>query len=149
MPLWAIGIIVAGGVACVDAVACWASSYAIIAGAIGEANNLTTALYPNELVHNATLVGVPGDALKHCIGSCRAAQHPGACLSSAIVRGLINGRETHGIAADDMDLANNNVGFGITGNCVTGCANALLAGRLTCISGGALRPCPQPTGALP
>jgi RHS repeat-associated protein len=72
--------------------------------------------------------GSPADALQHCIGACMANQNPGACLSSAFVRTGINQSDKN----EPNDLNNNDVGFGISGDCQSGCLTALREGRLTC-----------------
>lgn len=44
--------------------------------------------------------------------------------------------------AGDTDRANNRVGFGIKGDCVEGCLNALRNGQLQCYAEGDMEPWP-------
>jgi RHS repeat-associated protein len=91
--------------------------------------------------------GTPADALQHCIGACMANQDPGIC-TAPIARAGINWSDR----GEPNDLANNGVGFGITGDCQANCLQALRDGRLTCGGTSATDPsypCPAPPGTPP
>ena len=92
--------------------------------------------------------GTPADAMQHCIGACMANQHPGACAFSFIVRAGIKASDK----GEPNDQANDQIAFGITGDCVAGCKQALQKGQLTC--GGTSPtvpsfPCPPPSAPSP
>ena len=132
-----VGSVLIGGAVCcavaaIDAGACWLHMRDIRLGAHADANTQMAALDPNydPEVNGPDNSGSNADALRHCIGSCRANQNPGPCLCSAFVRYEIQDRETTRDLAHDMDRANNAVGFGIKGDCVTGCVTALRTGQL-------------------
>ena len=55
--------------------------------------------------------GGPSDALQHCIGSCRANQHPGFCLSSAAVRTAINWLDYQSDAPDRLNCIDDDGGI--------------------------------------
>jgi hypothetical protein len=90
--------------------------------------------------------GSNADALRHCIGACMANHNPGPCLSRSFVRARIQARENASGLNHDMDRANNVIGFGIAGDCVKGCTQALEKGRLSCFNPGdtKLSPCKLP-----
>ena len=86
--------------------------------------------------------GTPVDAIQHCLGACMASQNPGICTGPG-ARAAINARDK----GEPNDLENNKIGFGISGDCESGCLEALRNGKLTC--GGTspkdpAYPCPPP-----
>ena len=88
--------------------------------------------------------GSPADAMQHCIGACEAYQNPGPCLSSSFVRRSIDGNENPNTNDGASDLKNNQIGYGITGDCQKGCLAALKAGKLSCFDKIVLFPCLPP-----
>ena len=127
-----IGVGVCCAIAAVDAAACALHMNNIRNEATEAANTQMEALYPNYDPDRdgPDHEGTNADALRHCIGACRANQNPGACLCSAFVRNRIQHREDGPGLGHEMDRFNNTVGFGITGDCVAGCVAALRAGQL-------------------
>jgi RHS repeat-associated protein len=139
------GLVIIGGA--VWSLCCLAHMGEIATQANGIVANVMGAWPPG---YSTTAEGTPADALQHCIGACMANQNPGAsCLwSSALVRRGIDAMENGGTPDDRNDLANNAVGYGITGNCRTGCLSALQSGRLSCFTTqrGLFRCPPPPAG---
>ena len=77
-----------------------------------------------------------GNAFRHCLAACQSVRTCGRqCAQS-----FWDGRETPGVPADDQDLANNAVGYGVTGSCWEGCMRAWRGGSLNCQG----NPCPPP-----
>lgn len=139
------GVIIVGGGVCI-AVACRLHIGRIQAAANAAAIAQMQRLNPNfdeDDNHPNREPGRPADALRHCIGACMANQNPGPCLSRTFVRSRIQAREGENTLMDQSDLANNAVGFGVTGNCVQGCLNAAKNGQLQCFEEGdtQLSPC--------
>ena len=85
-----------------------------------------------------------GDAFKHCVLSCLAAQRCGAECA-----GRLDGREDPKSPGGQMDLANNKSGRAGANSpsCGEFCMDSWKAGGLTCKAPGnknVLRPCPPP-----
>ena len=115
---------------------------------INQANTAVAAVAAGWTAgYSTTAEGTPMDALQHCIGTCMAIQRPGCCP-----RFLIRSQRARADRNEPGDLANNAVGFAMTGDCRAGCVAALAAGGLTC--GGTTPtdptfPCPAPPPATP
>ncbi len=151
VPIVVGGAIIIGGAICIDAIACYSHMNDIRNQATDRANETMRQLDPNydEDENGPNHEGSTADALRHCIGACMANQHPGACISSRYVRSRIQARENGQGLNHQMDRANNQTGFGITGDCVQGCINALRNGGLQCFGQGDTQtsPCRMPGGA--
>lgn len=133
-----IGVGVCCAIGVVDAFACALHMSDIQNEATEAANAQMEALDPNYDPdrNGPDHEGTNADALRHCIGSCRANQSPGPCLCAAFVRSRIQARENAPGLGHEMDRFNNAVGFGITGDCVVGCVAALEAGKLRGFTNG-------------
>ena len=127
-----IGVGVCCAIVVVDAAACVLHMHNIQDAATEAANAQMEALQPgyDRERDGPDHEGTNSDALRHCIGACRANQNPGPCICSRLVRSQIQGREEGPGLGHEMDRFNNAVGFGITGDCVAGCVAALRNGRL-------------------
>jgi RHS repeat-associated protein len=152
VPVW---VWVGGGVialVCIDLAACYGSMMSIYS----ETNDTVREImdqWPEDYKGSPRADGMsqegwPGDALQHCIGACEANQHPGPCVLSWFVRRQLTKKEQDESKKNPIDskadLANNRVGFGITGDCKAGCLQALEDGRLTCSNAEGTFPCPSP-----
>jgi uncharacterized protein RhaS with RHS repeats len=81
-----------------------------------------------------------GHALKHCLAACQSARDCGIKCA----KDFWDSRENPKYAGSRMDLANNQVGYGVasggSGSCWEGCVEAWQNGKLDCMG----KPCPPP-----
>ncbi len=138
-------VVVVGGAACAADCADFLRDTrdAAVADAEAEIQALHTQTTYDSSYHGPTLYGTPADALKHCIGTCRAVQAARlSCfgLAFSLIQGLDSGSSEDGL----QDRQNNSVGRAITGDCVAGCLQRLATGGLTCLT---VTGDPMPSGA--
>ena len=105
------------------------------------ASALTTA---NTMGVDHTNNASGGNAFRHCMATCNSKKLCG----DDCAEGFWDGRETPGRPADDMDLANNQVGYGVAdsgSNCLQGCLTEWNSGNFTCLENGREVTCPAPS----
>jgi len=143
------GGVIAGGViltiagAIIVPAACKAHGDDVLKKANQDTVDTMSSLDPNYKEGDIGKDGTLADAFQHCFGACRLMQNKGPCCFGWVVKKGLNDYE-HGLTdpAALQDLANNKVGVGISGDCVSGCKAKLKAGDLTCLDkDGNLTPC--------
>ena len=141
--LVAAGVIVTLTGAIIMPAACKFHADNVITKANEDTVNTMSSLDPNYKDGDIGRDGTLTDAFQHCLGACRLMQNKGPCCFSWVVKKGLNDYE-NGLTdpAALQDLANNKVGVGISGNCVSGCISQLKSGNLTCLDkNGKLTPC--------